>query len=116
MSQLLIYNNKVIQVEIKKFPVHKDLKWVSGIGKAGDSYIDGKIIPQVVEKEPTKTYLDHRAREYSMAFSLKDQIDIIAQQFMHMTNVGELTLLDETQDWINTRNQIKDNNPKPNEN
>ena len=111
MAQLLIHNNKVIQVERTKFPVHKDLQWVTGEGKVGDSYIDGTIVPYIQLVE-VKTYKEKRREAYPR---IEEQLDVLHKQFMHMANVGEITLSDEASDMINRIEHIKSIYPKPTE-
>jgi len=65
------------------------------------------------EEEAANGWERARIAGYKNMGSITDQIDIIQKQLQSMANLGEVTLTDETYDWLNDIENIKTRNPKP---
>ena len=118
MSQLLIYNNEVIQIEDKQFPISRELRWedsndFSETVSIKDNITDGILTKHIPSREPTKTWREKRQDDYSRNFDLSDQIDIIQNQLQKWSESGVLPLEAKTRAWLDKIAEIKSNHPKP---
>jgi len=114
MAQLLIHNEKIIQIESRSFPVHEDLQWVRGTGNVGDSYINGQVIPKVIDEPAPMTWSEERIAAYR-DYCIADQIDTIQKQLRFSADRGDITLTEETSNWLTWIDNIKTRYPKPTE-
>jgi len=60
----------------------------------------------------TKGHVKARDKAYAAAFSIGDQIDLIQKQLVDMVSKGQIALLPDTQNWLDTIQQIKTDIPK----
>lgn len=105
---MLVCKEKIVQVEDKTFPVHKDLVWMDLVtdAKVGDGYVDGVLVP-VRHEAPTLTKDEADKQEYVKAFSIGDELDVIQKQFRVMIKAGQLSPTPETRAWLKKIDVIK---------
>lgn len=81
----LIFDNKVVDVQEKEFPVHKDMKWVDAPKgcEVGWPVKNGKPVAPVIE-EKIETYADKRRQAFmekeakgDLPLTVEDQFDEI---------------------------------------
>ncbi|MEE8207952.1 MAG: hypothetical protein V3T88_03225 [Nitrosomonadaceae bacterium] len=70
-------------------------------------------VQEAIDEKAANGWERARIADYKSLGTISDQIDIIQKQFQSMKDLGEVTIVTETQTWLDAIAQIKTDNPKP---